>query len=64
MKNWSVDTKFLAKYPEKFKVWKLEQLINYGLGTDKIKRSDLKKYLPHLLIDPLKKRFLEFLLSG
>ena len=34
MKNWSVDEKQLKQYPEKYKLWKMEQLINYGLDED------------------------------
>lgn len=64
MYNWSVDEKKLKKYPEKYKIWQLEQLINYGLGGNKIAKKDFKKYLPKLSIDPEKKRFLKFLLSA
>ena len=64
MYNWSVDTRFLSKYPAKYKLWKLEQLINFGLGEEKLKREDLKKHLNKLYIDPLKKKYLQFLLSS
>lgn len=64
MYNWSVDTKFLAKYPKKYKLWQLEQLINFGLEEQKISRSDLKKYLPKLTVDPQKKKYLKFLLAS
>lgn len=64
MYNWSVDAQFLAKYPSKYKLWKLEQLINFGLGKEKLNRKDLKKYFNKLTIDPQKKKYLEFLLSG
>ncbi len=64
MHNWSTDLKVLEKYPEKYKIWRLEQLINFGLGDQKIKSTDLKKYLGKLSIDPLKKRFLEYLLAA
>jgi len=36
--------KKLRKDKDKFAVWKLEQLINFGLSKDKIKITDLKKY--------------------
>ena len=36
MKNWSTDTKKLSKNQNKFTIWKLEQLINFGLGNEKI----------------------------
>lgn len=64
MYNWSVDTKFLAKYPQKYKIWRLEQLINFGLGEQKINRSDLKKYFLKLTVDPQKKKYLKFLLAS
>ena len=63
MYNWSVDIKKLQKFPEKYKVWRLEQLINFGLGQEKIDFKELKKYLPKIKIDPSKKRFLKFLIS-
>ena len=63
MKNWSVDTKFLSKFPEKYEIWKLEQLINYGLDGEKLNEVKLRKYLPKLDIDPQKRRYLEFILE-
>ncbi|EKD90183.1 MAG: hypothetical protein ACD_31C00119G0002 [uncultured bacterium] len=63
MYNWSTDTKILSKYPEKYKIWQLEQLINFGLGEERIKYSDLKKYINKLEIDPQKKKYLRFILS-
>jgi len=55
MYNWSVDEKILKKYPEKYAVWRLEQLINFGLGEEKINKNQLKKYFNKLDIDPDKK---------
>jgi len=57
MKNWSTDTKKLKKNKEKFAIWKLEQLINFGLGKNKIKKSQLKKYWNHITIDAAKRKF-------
>ena len=64
MKNWSVDTRYLSKFPEKYKIWQLEQLINYGMENKKIDKKDLIKYWDEIKnnIDPYKKRFLEYLL--
>ena len=64
MYNWSVDINFLKKYPEKFKIWKLEQLINYGLGQEKIDKQSLSKNIEKLDIDLQKKKYLKFLLQG
>ena len=58
MKNWSTDTRELEKTPEQFSVWKLEQLINFGLDGAKISLKDLKKYWEKLIIDPPKRKFL------
>lgn len=63
MYNWSVDTKKLSRYPQKYTIWRLEQLINYGLNGEKLKASELKKYFNKLTLDPQKKKYLTFLLS-
>ena len=58
MKNWSTDTKKLRKDKDKFAIWKLEQLVNFGLGKKKIKKSELKKYWNIIDIDSAKRKFL------
>ena len=58
MKNWSTDILELQKTPEKFFIWRLEQLINFGLGEEKIDHDELKKYWDTVNIDPLKRKFL------
>ncbi len=63
MYNWSVDVNYLKKFPEKYRIWRLEQLINYGLGGEKISLRELKKYFNRLHIDPDKKEYLKFLLA-
>lgn len=63
MYNWSVDEKLFKKLdPEGYKVWRLQQLINYGLCGRKLKRRDLKHYWDRLFLDPIIKGYLEFLL--
>lgn len=42
--------------------WRLERLINYGLGKEKLDREALKKHLPQLNIPADKRAFLELLL--
>ncbi|MEK7079495.1 MAG: hypothetical protein AAB929_05490 [Patescibacteria group bacterium] len=64
MYNWSVDTQFLSLYPYKYKLWKLEQLINFGLGKEKINRKDLRENIDKIDIDPIKRKYLRFLLSN
>lgn len=58
MKNWSIDTTELQKDPEKFLVWRLEQLINFGLDNEKIDRNELRTYWDVIEIDPHKRKFL------
>jgi len=58
MKNWSTNTKKLRGNKDKFAIWKLEQLVNFGLGKKKIKKSELKKYWSVINIDPSKRKFL------
>ena len=60
MYNWSTDTPTLKKNPEKYKIWRLEQLINFGLGNEKLSIFDLKKYWGKLDIDPRRKNVLTF----
>ncbi len=60
MHNWNTDTAILEKNPEKHAIWKLEQLINYGLEGEKIDAKVLKKYWEKITIDPQKRRVLEF----
>jgi hypothetical protein len=62
MHNWSTDTTQLKKSPEKYKIWKLEQLVNFGLNKEKISKENLKKYWNKLTIDPAKKKFLHLIL--
>ncbi|MEK7555375.1 MAG: hypothetical protein AAB516_00965 [Patescibacteria group bacterium] len=58
MKNWSTDISELRKNPEKFSIWRLEQLINFGLGEEKIDINELQKYWDTVNIDPFKRKFL------
>lgn len=58
MKNWSIDTSELQKDPEKFSIWRLEQLINFGLDDEKIDLDGLRKYWDIIHIDPHKRKFL------
>ena len=67
MYNWSVDEKkFKKEDPEGYKIWKLEQMINYGLEREKLSKREIKKAWPKIKnrLDPVKKLLLEFLLWG
>ena len=54
----------MNKNGEHFKIWRLEQLINFGTDGKKIHARDLRKFWKHLTLDPDKKRFMGFLLWG
>ena len=63
MYNWSVDEKrFKKEDPEGYQVWCLEQMINWGLGGERIRIVLLRKYWKKLFLDPVKRGYLEFLL--
>lgn len=64
MKNWSIDTTHFKKDLSKYVIWKLEQLINFGLDGEKIDREELKSNLPYLNLDPSKRKFIEYLLTN
>ena len=63
MKNWSTNTKKLRESKDKFSIWKLEQLINFGLGKEKIKKNELKKYWNIINIDSAKRKFLSLFIK-
>ena len=64
MYNWSVNTSRLKKNPKKYKIWQLEQLINYGLGEGKLNKQELIKYFKELNISQDKKAYLTYILYG
>lgn len=64
MYNWSTDTSELQKNPEQYTIWKLEQLINYGLNDEKINKRELKKYWTSLnIFDPARKKYISLLID-
>jgi len=62
MHNWSVDTTELKKDTQKYAIWQLEQLVNFGLDGEKLNRQELKKYWSLLNLDENKKKYLSLLL--
>ena len=62
MYNWSLDLKRLEKYPQKAILWKIEHAINFGLNKERLDKTIIKKYWKKLHIDPLRRKFLKFLL--
>ena len=67
MINWSTDEKtFKKKYPKEYKLWRLTQLINYGLDGEKLDEKELKAAWPKIKdrLDPYKRRAFEYLIWG
>lgn len=65
MYNWSVDEKqFKKRDPEGYKIWKLEQSINYGEAGEKLSERLVRKHWEKIKdnLDPLYREFLELLL--
>lgn len=62
MRNWSTDENQLKKSPEAHAIWRLEQLINFGLGQEKLTREEVHKYWLKLTIDPGRRAFLNLFL--
>ncbi len=44
MYNWNIDTSKIDKRSEKYKIWHLNQLINFGLNEERLDFDLLKKY--------------------
>lgn len=64
MYNWSTDNAIVKKDKEKFTIWKIEQMVNFGLGSERIDEKNLRKYFLKINIDPARKKFLHLLLYG
>jgi hypothetical protein len=61
MYNWSTDEKKLSG--DALKIWRLEQMINFGLNGEKLPESDLKRLWSKLNLDKSKATFIQFLLN-
>ena len=63
MYNWSVDEKaFKRADPKGYQIWRLEQMINWGLGGEKLDEGLVRKYWTKLFMDKPTREYLEFLL--
>jgi hypothetical protein len=60
--NWGVDTTRLKKNKKAYQKWETEQLVNFGLGGEKISKKYLKVNFNILNFDLSKSNFLKFLL--
>jgi len=59
---WDYDKKEYKKQIDKDPIWRLERLINFGIGEEKIERKLLEKYIHQLKIPENRRAFLELLL--
>lgn len=67
MINWSTDEKkFKKSNPKEYKLWRIIQLINYGLDGEKLNKNEVINAWPVISdrLDPYKKRAMEYLLWG
>lgn len=62
MYNWSIDLGKLGRKSKEAVIWRLEQTINFGLNGSELNKNLVKKYWNKLRLDPLRKKFLKFLL--
>lgn len=65
MKNWNTDIKGFKNKKDK-DVWKLSQLINYGLGGKKLSKSKIKSVWSDLepKLDKERARMIKYLVWG
>lgn len=62
--SWDYSPKEYEKQAQADERWRLERLINYGLGGEKLRRDSLERHLAHLNIPEERREFLELLLWG
>ena len=63
MRNWTVDEQKLKRDdPQKYQIWRHIQLINYGLGNEKLDRQLVKNQWASIKdhVDPLKAAVIEY----
>ena len=62
MYNWNVDISKWDKKSEQFILWRLNQLINFGLNGERLDLKLVKKHWDKLSLDPKRKKFLKLLI--
>ena len=65
MINWNTDEKKFKKlHPKEYLLWRLTQLINYGLDGERLDEEEIRNAWPHIKdrIDPDKQKVIEFFL--
>lgn len=67
MYNWSTDEEAMKRdYPEKYRTWRILQLINYGLDGEKLDFKEIKALWPEIndqILGNSKKEYLKILLN-
>jgi hypothetical protein len=64
MYNWDIDEEKLRQKKESYEIWKMEQILNYGAGGEKINEKELRERWLDLEIDPMRRSFLSLALNG
>ena len=56
--------KFKKEDPKAYKIWRIQQMINYGLAGEKLDEKEVKKYWKKIKdkLDPQYRKYLEILL--
>lgn len=66
--NWShIDEDAMKKAdPEKYRRWRMVQMLNYGCGGEKLDRNEVKTLWPDIQhdVEPYTRRAIDFLLWG
>lgn len=62
MYNWNINLSKWDRKSESYILWKLQQLINFGLNGEKLNLTLVKKYWSKLDLDPQRKKFLKLIL--
>lgn len=64
MYNWSVDENYLKKFPQKYRLWKLEQRLTYGLDGEKLSQEEVRANWDYLKkrLDSQRRQLIEFFL--
>ena len=65
MYNWNTNPQAFRSKEDK-RAWELTQLLDYGVGNEKLDRKELEIYWPRIkyTINPESRRLVEFLLWG
>lgn len=62
-RHWSVDERRMRqRHPERYRLWRIEQRVNLGLGRQRLARATLRKYWRQLQLDADRKAYLVRLL--